>query len=228
MLNEEIITGLRNAVENGESLQEAMQIMINTGYSPREVQEASKFIGGGILQNNIPKPEENLVFPEKKSFLSNLNLFKKNKIKFVKPNPENQEINKIKKTIYPNSSPINSTFQQNTSQQNLSKQNISQQTSAVNTSINKNINQVYPDNLSKQIKEEINQSNMLMQKNNSSPTPNFSFSESNQGNFSKELNKITPKKSYTKEIFLLVTLIFLIGLLIATILFKETILGWFS
>ena len=44
-MDEEILTGLRNAIEHGESLQEAMQVMVNSGYGAREVQEASKFIG---------------------------------------------------------------------------------------------------------------------------------------------------------------------------------------
>ena len=80
MPNEEIITGLRNAVEYGESLHEAMQIMINSGYNPAEVQEASRFVGGGILESHIPKPEENLMFPEKKSFFTDFS----SKFKFWK------------------------------------------------------------------------------------------------------------------------------------------------
>jgi hypothetical protein len=47
MAREEIIAGLRNAVERGQSIQQAMQSMINAGYQVNEVQEASRFIDLG-------------------------------------------------------------------------------------------------------------------------------------------------------------------------------------
>jgi len=69
MPKEEIITVLKNSIERGESLQTAMQIMINSGYNPREVQEASKYIGR-VPVNMQAKPGEQLTMPEKKSFFS--------------------------------------------------------------------------------------------------------------------------------------------------------------
>ena len=36
MVNEDIITGLKNAVARGESLQNAVQILMNSGYNPIE------------------------------------------------------------------------------------------------------------------------------------------------------------------------------------------------
>jgi preprotein translocase subunit SecF len=39
---------------------------MNSGYSPVEVQEASKFLGGGVLNAHQPKPEEQLTMPNKK------------------------------------------------------------------------------------------------------------------------------------------------------------------
>lgn len=45
----------------------------------------------------------------------------------------------------------------------------------------------------------------------------------------KQLNKLVPKKhGHGKEIFLLIILLVLIGLLIGTIFLKDTIIGWFS
>ncbi len=76
MSNNEILTSLKNAVERGESLQSAMQVMINSGYNPQEVQEASKFVSGASIPMQA-KPDEQLTMPEKKGFFSR---FKKQKI----------------------------------------------------------------------------------------------------------------------------------------------------
>ncbi len=84
MPNQEITTALRNSVERGESLQTAMQIMINSGYNPKEVQEASRYISGAPV-NIKTKPEEQLTMPEKKSFFSR---FKRNPIKTQQPIPQ--------------------------------------------------------------------------------------------------------------------------------------------
>ena len=58
MVNEDITTALKNAVINGESLQTAIQILINSGYNPREVNEASHYISQGAMVNLQSYPEE--------------------------------------------------------------------------------------------------------------------------------------------------------------------------
>jgi hypothetical protein len=40
-MKEEIIGGLRNALERGETIEKAMQSFVNAGYSPNEVREAA-------------------------------------------------------------------------------------------------------------------------------------------------------------------------------------------
>jgi hypothetical protein len=91
MPNQEILTGLKNAVDHGENLQTAMQIMINSGYNPQEVQEASRLIGSGALHTQKPKPEEQLTMPEKKkSFFSKLLFWKKSKQEISRPTPPKQ------------------------------------------------------------------------------------------------------------------------------------------
>lgn len=78
MSTDEIITGLKNAIAHKESLEQAMQIMINSGYNAKEVQEASKFIGEGVLSMEEPRPDEQLVMPEqKKGFFSQLKFWEK-------------------------------------------------------------------------------------------------------------------------------------------------------
>ena len=85
MVNEDIVTALRNAVDKGEPLESAAKIMINSGYNPREIHEASQFIGGGIMlgigivliiifttlikKAKQPKTTKKLDFNKPKSFL---------------------------------------------------------------------------------------------------------------------------------------------------------------
>ena len=74
MVNEVIVTALKNAVERGEPLESASNVMINSGYSQEEVREASKFVGFVPVQKlNF---QEQFVMPEQKSFFPKA--FKKN------------------------------------------------------------------------------------------------------------------------------------------------------
>ncbi len=82
MVNNDIITSLKNAVSRGEDLALAKQILINSGYNSQEVEEASKFIGKGIITDYQAKPHEELTMPEEKkpvSKLSKLKFWKKKK-----------------------------------------------------------------------------------------------------------------------------------------------------
>lgn len=67
MVNEEILTALKNSVDKGEDLMTAVNLLINSGYNPREVQEASNFVSGGIIRNLEPKPDEHLVMPNERN-----------------------------------------------------------------------------------------------------------------------------------------------------------------
>ena len=49
-MNEEIIGGIKNALERGISLDKAAQSFINAGYNPKEVQEAVQVLGGVSAQ----------------------------------------------------------------------------------------------------------------------------------------------------------------------------------
>ena len=51
MVNEEIVSGLSNAVARGESLESAMTSFLAAGYSQEEVLEASRQINMGTSQN---------------------------------------------------------------------------------------------------------------------------------------------------------------------------------
>lgn len=72
MLNEDIVTALKNAVDRGESLDSAIQMMINSGYESKEVQEASHFISRGVSTVFEPKYDEHLTMPQHKgTYLNN-------------------------------------------------------------------------------------------------------------------------------------------------------------
>ena len=58
MVNEDIITALTNAVNKGESLEIVMQILVNSGYDAREVQEAAQYVGKGAIHSLEPKREQ--------------------------------------------------------------------------------------------------------------------------------------------------------------------------
>src|SRR3989338_4284779 len=66
MVNEDIITALKNGIERGESMQEITQVLISSGYNPGEVEEASNFISKGGISLQQIKPEEHLAMPEQK------------------------------------------------------------------------------------------------------------------------------------------------------------------
>ncbi|MFA5992119.1 MAG: hypothetical protein WC796_00250 [Candidatus Pacearchaeota archaeon] len=54
MVRYDIITAIRNAVERGESIEKARQVLINSGYNVNDVNEAVNYLTGGAsneLQN---------------------------------------------------------------------------------------------------------------------------------------------------------------------------------
>ena len=66
-MKEELAAGIKNALERGSSLEEAMNSFIHAGYNPAEVREASQIASGGATsiaiqshQNLIPAPEKAL------------------------------------------------------------------------------------------------------------------------------------------------------------------------
>ncbi|MEK6825858.1 MAG: hypothetical protein AABY00_03665 [Nanoarchaeota archaeon] len=58
-MKEEIVSGIKNGLERGESLDEAMQTFINAGYKSVEVREAANALTGGTTP--IMNPEASLI-----------------------------------------------------------------------------------------------------------------------------------------------------------------------
>ncbi|MEK6889661.1 MAG: hypothetical protein AABW82_00875 [Nanoarchaeota archaeon] len=99
MTDNEIIGGLRNALERGQSLERAVQSFINAGYNPRTVQEAANELSSGVTQIVNPSAvKENPV---------QSNQVKSNQVQSnqVKPNPIQFPIYQpiVQPTIQPNS-----------------------------------------------------------------------------------------------------------------------------
>ncbi|MEA3330047.1 MAG: hypothetical protein U9Q06_04865, partial [Nanoarchaeota archaeon] len=55
MPRQDIVAGLKNALERGEPITKAKQSLINAGYSLNEVNEAANYLTGGAVEVNIPK-----------------------------------------------------------------------------------------------------------------------------------------------------------------------------
>jgi len=77
MAKEEVIGGLKNAIERGEPMEKAIQSFINSGYNPDEVREAARSLSAGgataiiqpqkkeeasQIQEEKTKPKTNLIF----------------------------------------------------------------------------------------------------------------------------------------------------------------------
>jgi len=70
-MSDEIISGLRNALERGESLDKAAQSFLNAGYNPNEVKESVTAITQGAtditiqpVQHTSTQKESNQTFPK--------------------------------------------------------------------------------------------------------------------------------------------------------------------
>ncbi|MEM3113002.1 MAG: hypothetical protein QXI33_01110 [Candidatus Pacearchaeota archaeon] len=55
MVRQDILTGLRNALERGHSLQQAQRILFNSGYSAKDINEATKYLAGSIGISELKK-----------------------------------------------------------------------------------------------------------------------------------------------------------------------------
>ncbi len=46
-MKDELVSGLKNAIERGSSLEQAIQSFLNAGYSPTDVSDAARFVSSG-------------------------------------------------------------------------------------------------------------------------------------------------------------------------------------
>jgi len=231
MPNEEIITALKNAIEHGDSLESAIQIMVNSGYNINDVQESAKFISAGSI-NLQPEPEEELVMPEqKKSLASKLKFWGKNKDKNKIPKPSesmklSSESTKKQKIIPAQTQTLSQQIPQIQQAQPVIQQTRQIQTQQVQQPVIQQTRQIP--------QQQVQQKPSILQQIARQPprqTPRQIPPRliAKQGKLTKDLKKIKPKgTNHKKEIILVIILLILIGVLVATIMYKEIILGWFS
>jgi len=223
MVNEDILTSLRNAVDHGDSLENAIKLALNSGYNSRDVQEAAQFVSGGTITNFQTQPSERLAMPaQKKLFSQNPVLLKSPPPQYLpQVQPQSQSTTNI--PLQPQSQPQSQTQSQTQSQPRtqsttdtpLQFQPIQQQTPNQNSLM--------------QDLSDIKQNISTGYTNSGSGSGYVSSSSSSSSpSLSQEIEKMKPHENYIKEIILLVVLLLLVGVLISTFIFKDQLLGLFT
>lgn len=59
MVRQDIVTGLRNGLERGNTMEQAKQSLINAGYNSGDVLESANFLTGGLGDKPLEDPETN-------------------------------------------------------------------------------------------------------------------------------------------------------------------------
>ncbi len=70
-MKEELVTGIRNAIERGDSMNKAIASFVNAGYNPIEVDEAAKIVSGAspLPRYKIPNDIANIPLPQNQQIL---------------------------------------------------------------------------------------------------------------------------------------------------------------
>lgn len=226
MVNEEILTALKNAVNHGESLDLSVNVMINSGYSPKDVNEAAQILGQGTTSYIQPRPEENLTMPSQKNIFGNI---------VRKPVMQQPPQQIIPQSLFPSQVPSEQPqkfyqpqYQQTPQFQRMQTQKtyIQQNPNAIKQNISSGRILPQTRNQAPQSQQYARQyqqpsippSQSIYQPVYQSQPPEQESSQSQQDNL--------PRPSYAKEIILLIILLVLLGALISTILFRENILSF--
>ena len=233
MVNEDIITSLRNAVAKGETLESAMQTAIASGYNARDVQEASRYIGAGTLHMEKASQDRILTMPnQKKGFFSGL---------FSKKQPKQEVQSAVQ--YQSQSSQIPPAPQPNTNRMQTPSQDMSfssiplpAQTKQpeIKTQIPRPIamQRPSPQPPPKPIPQPIQQ---IYQQPAPQQTPQPYPKQYQQPmpqplpqNYSYSSERIPKKQGYAKEIILLIMLLILAAVLIITFRYRTQIVAFFS
>ena len=249
MVNEDIVTVLRNSVNSGDSLGHAIQILVNSGYDATQVQEASKYVQGGTMQNLQAKPDEQLIMAQNRRMLNrnpNMQQPQQNQQTLVNPNQisqqRNQSMQHMQQAMNMNRQPTNPRMNQQPMNPQMNQQpmnppnqpqgiapnNQNDKFGAVPMDPNdiRNLTQpVQPQNnssiISKQTMNLQNQQPPVTLQNQQTTNTQNQLQGNNGGIKLK-------KKSHKKEIILLIVLLFLIGVLGSTVFFRASILNFLS
>lgn len=226
MVNEDILTSLKNAVEKGESLDSAMQTAINSGYSSKDVQEAAQYIGSGVVNLEKISQDRMLTMPnEKKGFFSGL--FSKKQPKQQIPQQSQQPVQYQTQQIqqppqqYTNRTQTQSQEMSYSSiplpQQSLKPAPIAPKPQAPRMQPMQQMQQLPPIQTQKQIKQ-----NIAIPRMQPPPQPYAA------PQYQTQPPRPIEKQSYAKEIILLIMLLILAGILIITFKYRNEIVAFFS
>ncbi len=64
MVREDIVSGFRNAIERGHTIEKAKKTLLNSGYSLNDVEEAARYLNSGISTYQIQQPNEKNFYEE--------------------------------------------------------------------------------------------------------------------------------------------------------------------
>ena len=223
MVVDEIVTSLKNAVDHGESVESAATMLINSGYSPADVNEAAQLLGGGAISYLQPKPSEQLSTPAQKKLISGKPVATPTQVQPVqRPAQAQPQQIQQQRQVQPVQRPVQQS--QNPPLSPKLQSNLPLQQNAP-ISIQP-VQEVAPP------VQQINDQKDAIRQDSSAIKQNISSGavySSSPNSLSNELSQITPRKeSYIKEIILLIVLLLLIGVLIGTFLLKDTILSFLS
>ena len=221
MVNDEIITALKNAISRGESLEMAVSTAIGSGYNQREVEEAAKFVGQGAISIQRINPSEVLTTPSKKGFFSG------NVSKSIQNPPLQQQKpqQQIQQSQYQQ-------MQNPQTQKNQTMQQPDQNALFQNKPVQQQNNQAYTSQINTLPQDkQVQRPQQLPGMPQDRP-----FQQNIQNQQSKQIKPVqeskskpySPKQSYAKEIILLLLLLILIGVLIVTVFYRDQIIGFFS
>ena len=232
MVSQEIITALKNAIDHGDSLENATQVMINSGYNPSEVHEASRFFGGSAVKMQQPKPEENLAMPAKKGLFRKFSKKQKPQpANIIPPNPPAQIPTPT--TIYQKQlaqTPPKSQFKPTLKTQQPASANQIQRLVQPTNAPKQPQPTPQPPTISTQTQPVQNQP--ISGGEPTSAINPYEFPKpigGEKGDLTKDIEKIKPTgENHSKEIILLIILLVLIIILVLSFVFKDKIIGLFS
>ena len=216
MVNEDIVTVLRNAVNHGEPLQHAMQVLTNSGYDPQQVQEASRYVRGGTMPTLEPKSNEQLIMAQNKRILG--------KKQIPQTDPQMQQAQNQQQQRLQSQQSLQNAMSQQPPQTQQPPSSQPPQTQQIRPTNNLDVYGQKP-----MASHELQELTQPMQ--SKSPTTNIkpSTNQIQQKEIqSPKQNIKLKKKSHKKEIILLIILIFLIVILASTVFFRESILSFLS
>jgi len=245
MVNEDILTSLKNAIEKGETLESAMQTLIVSGYNAREVQDTANYIGTGVVHIEKFSQDRMLTMPSQKKGL--LDMFAK------KPRPGNKQTTQQQPQQLPLLKPQNSQVPQSQlSQSNTNRMQTQSQDMSIssiplpdgnfqpliNSQTTKPIPmqkppQTLPQQLIKPSLPQNQQPPQQVQKPLQPlpmqlPLQPIPQQYSQPYPYPSQSHKMPQKQSYVKEVILLIMLLILAGILIITFRYRSEIIAFFS